>query len=328
MNHIKIFNNKILKENGGVSSFVRSLIRINDHYSSFIIYDGYKLKFLLKLIKLNKITIHIMHLDPIFIFVVLLKKLLKLKIIYTQHGNFFYEQKFNKNITFFFRIKALIVERMLVKFSDVIISPSQLLLNQTYKIYRNRNEKIVIPHSYKEILENYKKISFSKIERIAYYSGNSAINNQELFKKIAEYFRETEFYVFGDIEVKGENIINFGVLSETELFKFLSKCQMVVNTSLFQSFSIFLLDSIKLGLIPIFNKKTGLTELMPLNCSIIVNNIDFLSYIEKMESLLDNKVEIERLKTCIDNIVFPNINKVNDSYNIVYNDLNENINSN
>lgn len=221
------------------------------------------------LIKEKFDLIHVVNLQRFILSLIPLKLFLSCKIVTTFHGlmkNEIPQRNYYKKKYFL----DTLLEQLLVKKSDLLIFPSYLLLQQFQKNYHLQKEKIrVIPNgvskSFFEIERQFPTIE--KSIKLVFYKGlDKSINRglNELLSRLENIKCETELYVIGDQQVVSHSskikIIYQSTMNHSQLITFLADKHFVIKSGKFDSFSIFVLECMYVGLIPIVSDNIGIKD--------------------------------------------------------------------
>lgn len=224
---------------------------------------------LLLLSKGNFDIIHLVNSQRFSLFILLLKRFIKGKLISTLHGFIRYEIP-DKN---FFTKRYFIdlwVENYIIKKSDSLIFPSKLLFETFNNYYNNLNEKSRIIHPGVSSLffnQTRELKSFNSPFKIVVYNGfNDTIKKGliELIELLEMAKYKIELYVFGnESKVKSTrnvSVVYSGSMTHEDLIAFLQDKHFIIKSPAFESFSIIIAECMTLGLIPIINDNVGITN--------------------------------------------------------------------
>lgn len=215
--------------------------------------------------------IHIVNSQRFILFLLLLNPFFSGRIITSLHGfirNEIPANKFWRNRYFI----DLLVERFLVKSSRLLIFPSTLLLITYRQFYKISDEKKLVIHNGISKVFFEQKTVYPSIEnaiKLVFYNGfKDSINRglDKLLDLLNNLKCELQLYIIGDkIEVKHQEnikIIFADPMSHIELIKFISDKHFVVKSSVIDSFSILIAESMALGLIPIISENVGIMDVI------------------------------------------------------------------
>jgi len=216
--------------------------------------------------------IHIINSQRFILFLVLLKKIISGKLVTTFHGLMHNEIPKDYHLTERYFIDFW-VEGLLVKKSDLIIFPSEILYDAFSKHYNISGKKCqIIPNGINKIFFNQKS-SFTPIEnliRIIFYNGFSTSINRglaELLGMLKNVKYKVELFVIGDrtnVIINNANIEMKFVepMTQSELIKFLENKHFIIKSNTFDTFSIMVAECMAIGLIPIISKNVGIKNVI------------------------------------------------------------------
>jgi glycosyltransferase involved in cell wall biosynthesis len=213
--------------------------------------------------------LHIVNLQRFILSVIPLKIFLSCKIVTNFHGltkneiareNYFYKRYF----------LDILVEKLLVKKSDLLIFPSALLLNQFQKNYLllENNYKIIPNGVIKSFSQNERQFpSVEKSIKLVFFNGLDKIINrglQDLLHLLEKVNYEIELFIIGEQaninHLAKIKMIFQAPLSHNELISFLKGKHFVIKSANFDSFSIFVVECMALGLIPLVSDNVGIKD--------------------------------------------------------------------
>jgi len=265
------------------------------------------IKTLLFIYQFKPSIIHIVTFERYYLPVLLLKKLLKVKFIYTVHGIYKFErQYYYSNQKSFSKIKDLILERMLYSKSDKLVFLSEQSSELAKKYYRFTQTKIEKIPNGTLIVENISKIIFDFKDGVktVFFDGsqNSLRRGVDILINILDSYYQTKICLTllsnkkYHSPVKNLKLKNQPYLSEKKLFEFLSKNHIYIDSLYFQTFSLMALEALSLGLIIIVSNQSGIS-------SYIKNGENgFIFNIEKPEEIKEIVQNISSAKYCLDSI--------------------------
>ncbi|MCU0413475.1 MAG: glycosyltransferase family 4 protein [Ignavibacteriaceae bacterium] len=213
--------------------------------------------------------LHIVNLQRFILSVIPLKIFLSCKIVTNFHGltkneiareNYFYKRYF----------LDILVEKLLVKKSDLLIFPSALLLNQFQKKYLLLENKYkIIPNGVsKNFSQNEGQFpSIEKSIKLVFFNGFDKIINRglkALIHLLEKVNYEIELFIIGE-QVNINHLAKIKMIfqapmSHNELISFLKGKHFVIKSANFDSFSIFVVECMALGLIPLVSDNVGIKD--------------------------------------------------------------------
>ncbi len=235
--------------------------------------------------------IHIINNQRFILFLVLLKKIISGKLVTTFHGLMHNEIPKDHYLTERYFIDFW-VECLLVKKSDLIIFPSEILYNAFSKHYNFSGKKYqIIPNGINKIFFNQDS-SFPPLEdsiKLIFYNGiDTSINRglSELLRMLKNVKCRVELYVIGDRTDVNINNINIEMsfiepMSQSDLIKFLEKKHFIIKSNTFDSFSIIVAECMSFGVIPIVHENIGMKDF-------IKNEFNGFTYSENSQNELSD----------------------------------------
>lgn len=252
------------------------------------------------IIKIKPTHIHITNLDKYHIFIFILKRFIKFKIITTFHSFYHFEVNFShvkKNI--YHKIMFKLVEKLAIKTSDFRVFVSEQLLDLFRKNFQEMiwSNNIVIYNGIDE--EFYCQPDLRKFNyklNIIFYNGYNnyiyrGINEvYEVLKNIKKNVK-VNLYIIGSTNnsiksTENLRIINIRFLPQKELIEILKNMHLVIKGPTFDSFPIFVLECMAMGLIPIVHSQVGISKF-------IIDGEN--GYIYKTDKMNDIPLIIEKL---------------------------------
>jgi glycosyltransferase involved in cell wall biosynthesis len=214
--------------------------------------------------------IHIINSQRFLFFPVFLKKIISGKLVTTFHG--LMHKEISKN--HYLQKRKFIdfwVESLLVKKSDLIIFPSEILYDAFSKHYNISSKKSqIIPNGISKIFIRQDS-SFPPIEdaiKMIFYNGfDTSINRglAELLGMLKNVKCKVELYVIGERTDVNINNINIEMsfiepMSQSDLIKLLEKKHLIIKSNTFDTFSIIVAECMSFGLIPIVHENIGMKD--------------------------------------------------------------------
>jgi glycosyltransferase involved in cell wall biosynthesis len=226
------------------------------------------------LLKIRPKIIHIITFERFALVCFIYKIFLRVKIIYNVHGVLVHENKELGLQKRFYNFKDKIVEKIIIKYSDIL-----LLLSAETKI---------ILEKYCRIKENKIKYIKNGVDSEYHNAGINKIYSEKSILKIvfiADIRRKEKGYEFlknslekieNNIELyiidRKENILSFknklicvfcfDKMSSVELANLLINKDVFISASFYEPFSISSVECMSAGLIPVLTKETGASELI------------------------------------------------------------------
>jgi hypothetical protein len=252
--------------------------------------------------------LHISGISFLGILFMLIFKILNKKVVYLAHGTLMYEKKYSNTPR-----KRLFWEKLLIHFSDNVLTVSKLLKEKILKYYKIK-EKIIIQYNGVFITNTIENIKKDKYTILAVGGGRKQKRILNICKAIenSKYKNNINFIVAGEdiedsLEIKSYPFVSFvGFIKHSELNKLYKKSNIFILNSTFDSFSTSLFEAINNKCNIITSKYIGGNELFPIS---IKNTFEI-----KDDNLKNLKIRIDSL------LEQPNNIKI---YNFLYENQNK-----
>lgn len=269
------------------------------------------------LIKRKFDIIHIINSQRFVLSILLLNKFFKAKIVTTFHGFIKYELPVKKYWLKRYFLDVW-VEKLSVKKSRLLIFPSTLLSNIFKEYYKAFDSNyVIIPNGVSRIFSK-QNVFYPKIEssiKLVFYNGfNCSINRglTELILLLEQVKISIELYIIGsEVQLKVSNKIYIEFvppMDHYQLISFLKDKHFIIKGTAYDSFSIFVLEGMLCGVIPIVNEKIGVKDFI---------NHEVNGFIYNSESQDDFLNLLNRIANGI-----YDLQKISSNANKIYDDLN------
>lgn len=286
------------------SNLFNKIFGHNKISSTLPIYQLGIFQFLKTILKTKPDIIHIVTIEYFVLGILFIKPFLHSKIIITTHGIIKHERSIVKNKGLFSRyFIATSFERLLFMLVDEQIFVSNILLDLSQKYYGNIVKRTkVIRNGIDEIFYTKKAIrQFGNKIRIVFYLGDpnsidrGVVYLLDSFKKVRN--ENIEIYLIGD-KFKFQDpwnkvFINVPIMSTGKLVEFLSDKHFIFKSNTFDSFPIFVVECMSLGLIPIVSEVTGTKEIINSQNGFVYNSKEKNSLISLLNKLQDGEYKLE-----------------------------------
>jgi glycosyltransferase involved in cell wall biosynthesis len=218
--------------------------------------------------------LHIVNLQRFILSVIPLKFFLYCKIVTTFHGMTRNEiaQGAHFKKKYFLDI---LLEKLLVKKSDLLIFPSSILFKQFQINYFLSGKKYkIFPNGVsKSFLQNERPFpSIEKSMKLVFFNGlDTTINRglQDLLYHLEKVIYEIELFIIGEKEIVNYSskikMIYHTPMSHNELRIFLKDKHFVIKSTSFDSFPMFVVECMSLGLIPLISDNVGVKDFIEHN---------------------------------------------------------------
>ncbi len=249
------------------SSLIKRLIGFSELKEIPNLYRIGIFRLIIKLLGKKYDEIHIVNNQRFILAVLLFRFLFRSRFIVTVHGIIKNEAKLTaKN----FHIKLIyhINEWLYGKVCDVIVFPSNHLKNNFLKTYSVKNICEVIPNGVsKEFFNDYSEKKLSDPVKIVFYSDaydEINRNTEEIIEQIDKLNNiNLQLFVITNRQMQiknGKKIIFVKPMKKSELTGFLKDKHIVVKSTAFDSFSMFILECMTMGLVPVISDNIGVKD--------------------------------------------------------------------
>jgi|SRR5690554_2823835 len=277
---------------------------------------------IIKLFRDDFDIIHFVNSQRFFLIILFLNSFFKTKIISTLHG--LHSDEIKK-----IKIKRAyidrLVEKKIIQNSDILIFPSNLLLDvfiKNYKIEKNRC-RVIYNGVSQGFIFNKKDFRKEKLNFIYFNSFGKGLD--KLLTSIPEeLITRVRIYALGNnylnIQQNKFVIIFEGHLNHNSLNHFLADKHFIIKTE-YESFSILTAESMAAGVIPIVSANTGIKEIITNGANgFIYNDNESLSFL--LKEIFDNKYNLQEISENASKIYDElNWNKISGKYLSVYKSL-------
>lgn len=214
-------------------------------------------------------VIHISNNQRFTLYLMLIRFLIKSKFVVTVHGIVKDEVRLTFNN---FRIKFIyrLNEWLYGKIMDVVIFPSTHLKKVFLENYMVRNLCEVIPNGVSpEFFNAYTAKKISLPVKIVFYSDaydEINRNTEEIIEQIDKLNNmNLQLFIITSRQMQIKNnkkIIFVKPMQKSELTGFLEDKHIVIKSTAFDSFSMFIIECMAMGLVPVISDNVGVMELI------------------------------------------------------------------
>jgi glycosyltransferase involved in cell wall biosynthesis len=295
--------------------------------------------------KLHPDILHIISFHRFPVILLLFKFILKFKVVYNVHGIVQHEDIYFHKSTKFLKFRNKFSEKIIVKFSDNLLILSDVCKKILLQYYSYNEDKVVliengIDRDFHECCKyrNNKEINIlnvlfpAKIDRLEKGFNQLKECLKSLKMPINIYLISKNFFDVNKFNNEYLNIFTLETMPAPEFAKFLCIMDIVFCSSIYEPFSINLVESMGAGVIPIASEFTGASRFITneMNGFIIdfKDTEKFINLINKLSVDVDYREKISKNASEIYEIL--SWDKVYKKYANVYNKLlgEENINRN
>lgn len=253
------------------------------------------------LISFKPDILHVVSAERYITYILFFRRVFSGKMIVTFHSSLKYELRNRKLSNIYI---DLLLERVLLKKTDQKVFVSHLL----YKLFVNLYDNEINSYSvlYMGNMSDFKHNNEDKWDKInnynfVFYSGfDSSIDRGLDF--ILKVFTELEderftLHIIGSINNKTEirpHVLYYPMIDPGEFCSFFNDKHFIIKSPAFDSFAIFVLETMNYLVIPIINKNTGMSE-------ILVNNENGFIYDSQrdlmtlFQSICDNSFDLKSM---------------------------------
>lgn len=219
-------------------------------------------------------------------------KLLHKKVIYIMHGCYKEEMRLNEEVI---DEKVLCYENFLLEKSDLILAVSKKFMKWVQSHYSRYAAKIdYLYNGVERETLSVRNIARSKNSMIAVGGDRKQKNNMAVSEAISMVDQNIKLNICGrihkpDMLEKNENTIYHGLLTKQELYELMAASEVFVLNSIFEPFSLAVIDALNCGCSVLVSQYAGITDLLPLEDSdIIFDPMDKHEIADKIKYLLDH----------------------------------------
>lgn len=188
------------------------------------------------------------------------------KIIYTVHGVVVYENVI-KSLSFFYRVKDKIAEKIFIGKSDRLISVSGQLINKLSEYYKIDDMKFaVVANPVEDIFCRavHKEIFIRPLKAVIIYRNFFHHSGWEFFKLcFMSYKPDIEIHVISSEGFKGPENMKISVssvMSGPDLVEFYRDKDIFLSLNKYDTFSVSTAEAMACGLIPVVTEETGISR--------------------------------------------------------------------
>ena len=214
-------------------------------------------------------VIHLLQFERFAILLYIYRMFFNVKIIYNSHGVIQFENSGIKSVGGFHKFKDNFCEKIYLKYSDVIIFPSETTRNKAMEYYS-------IDRSKTTILPNFAGSDFSAEKHISLNNGTLQIVIQFknefnksgldlLLRSVKDMMCKAEIYIITNTELDlpvRDNLKFFTVplMPPVKLAEFYLDKDVFLSLNSYDTFSIATAEAMASGLIPAITKETGISS--------------------------------------------------------------------
>lgn len=244
---------------------------LETEYNGLKVYRAGLFRFYRLLKKLKPAIIHITVFERFAVIALLYSLLNRTNIVYTCNGVIRYENSELKKVSFLYRLKDSICERLLFRFSDTIVFPSGAAYELAKEYFNNVDTKgAVIPNGIDDIFVHASKNpvqSFEtgkKLKAVFIYKNELNDSGLDFLKDLlkAAGSKFTSYIICqNDINFTGINadITLVKPMNTYDLAEFYHDKDIFLSLNEYDTFSISAIEAMASGLIPIVTTQTGMS---------------------------------------------------------------------
>ena len=236
------------------------------------VYRAGSIRFYRLLKKLNPAVIHITAFERFAVIAVLYRLLNRAKIVYTCNGIVKYENSALKRVSFIYKFKDSICERMLFWFSDVIVFPSGKALELSKHYYKNSELKsVVIPNGIDEVFKHaagnkaHQAETGKAINAVFIYKNEMNDSGLNFLKSIPENISgDIIIHIITKHEINTTGI-NSAIklikpMDTIELAEFYNDKDVFFSLNEYDTFSISTAEAMASGVLPVVTLQSGISS--------------------------------------------------------------------
>lgn len=260
---------------GNKYSLVRKLYGLEEsEHHGFKLYRAGLFKFYKLLKQLRPRIIHITAFERFSVVAILYRLLNSSKVVYTSHGTVKYENAVLKKLPFMYRLKDSICERLLFRFSDLVVFPSAQALQISAKYYKFTDRKTaIIPNGIDSIFQQSRpeaEIADQAGKPLrAVFIYKNVLNSsglQFLKKYLQSGEHKIKIYIISEtariIDGSRSGVEIVPTMSAEELAEFYKDKDIFLSLNEYDTFSISTAEAMASGLIPVVTRQTGISSLI------------------------------------------------------------------
>ena len=257
---------------------------------------------LLFLFRYKPDIIHLVTFERFAICAFLYKFFFNTKIIYTAHGIVTYENhKLKKGLSFIYKLKDDLFEKIIYKYSDKIVFPSNVYARFAENYYKPGSKKqsaiangvddIFTPVNHRQGNDILKMLFIGSVDR-------SEKGFAFLIDTLADVDFKVDLYIISDADVNIDcpnPFVNIDVVKKmdtNDYNNFLIDKDIFVSTSFVDSFSISAAEAIAAGLFPLITYETGISEYLNIKRDLFLFNYGDKNKLKELLTTLNNNREL------------------------------------
>ncbi len=286
-------------------------------------------------IKFRPQIIHIITPALYYIVLLPLKVFLRFKVISTLHSINLYVFNHLSDIKGYQKFRFLLIEKLLVKYSDSIFVYSERDKRYVSRYYKRSPLKLKVINNGINLYDIKKDdYSIKACLKIAFI-GN--VNRKEkafyqLYKVLSLIDYPIKLSIFShenqdSINTESSNNVDVNVydpIGEIELRKELAKNDLFILPSVYESYSLSLLEVMNVGLPVIVSSRVGFTDRFTEDMKRVIFNKNDLNQLREKITHFLNLNKDEKIQTALNNINFTkhySWKHISDDYIKIYNEL-------
>jgi len=214
-------------------------------------------------------VIHLLQFERFAVLLYIYRMFFNVKIIYNSHGVIQFENSRIKSVGGFLKFKDNFCEKMYLKYSDVIIFPSETTRNKAMEYYS-------IDRSKTTILPNFAGSDFNEESHISLRNGTLKIVIQYknkfnksglelLLRSVKDMKCKAEIYIITntELELSLHDNLKFStvpLMPPVKLAEFYLDKDVFLSLNSYDTFSIATAEAMASGLIPVVTNETGISS--------------------------------------------------------------------
>lgn len=253
--------------------------------------------------------IHVLNSEKFIIPIILSKFLFKTKWVTTKHSILKYDYEINSSrLIKWGGRKNLLFEYLEFRFIDAFLFYSEEQIKLASKFYSLNNKEIfIIPNGIDDDFYNSnEKINHQDSIKLVFYNGFDDSLDRGLSYVVGSLnkinsFHNFKLYILGNIDSKLLDEANFEyeifpILNRKSLLEFLNNKDIILKSDKVDSFPIFLIECMTMGIVPIISDNVGLKRYINNKINgLIYNNSEIDGLFDSLMYIFNNKKEITKM---------------------------------
>lgn len=217
--------------------------------------------------------IHIITYERFAVVLLLYKLFSRVKVIYNAHGIITRENISIRKVSFFYRLKDRICEKLFMRYSDRIVFYSETSINLAEKYFKLDETKLVILSSgvdtvFNRTFQSRNHNNSASLKVVIMSDGQFINRGLGLLKEIVRLIKSpVEINLIGNVMSSSfggvDGLVTFRFLSKMDtshLADFYKDKDVYLSLRNYETFSIAAVEAMASGLVPVVSKETGMSR--------------------------------------------------------------------